>query len=453
MFTFDRSKIILDEIKNNLNKKNSEIAIIIEKKYPKEFANWKTDSIRRRISKIRIRENLNNNIKNDFNINLEKTENYIESGNTAISEKITSEKVKSLDDLIRVCNIDTKIWKIDKYEVTVYESHTKLRKFANIKEEHTRIDDEHKVVPLFRVRAFLSRKVKELQMQFFKDELIAEMKKYSPKYPKIKYEINKKEKGYLLEVALMDLHYGLMVWGQESGYDYDIKIASELFINAINKIIVQSKGYNIKEILFTVGNDFFNVDTIGNTTTAGTPQDEDTRWKKTYKKGRELLIEGINLLSQVAPVNVLVIPGNHDSQRSFFVGDALECWFNNSKQVNINNSPKVRKYYQFGKCMILLTHGRDEKMSDYPLLMASEEPEMWAKTKFREVHLGEIHHKKEVNFLSTEEYKGVTVRYMRSLSAPSNWAYTKGFVSSLRAGEAFIWSEDNGLIAQFTASI
>jgi molybdopterin converting factor small subunit len=453
MFTFNRNKVILDEIKSNKDKKSSEIAKIIEKKYPKEFSNWKLESIRKRVNNIRIKSNLNNNIKDEITTNLEKIDSYIESGNNAVRETITSEKVTSLDDLIRVCKIDTKIWNIDKHEISAYQSHTKLRRFANIKEEHTRIDDEHKVVPLFRVKAYLSRKVKEIQLRSLKDDIIEEMKQYSPKYPKIEYKFDEKSKGYLLEVALMDLHYGLMVWGQESGYDYDIKIASQLFISAINKILVQSKGYNIREILFTVGNDFFNVDTIGNTTTAGTPQDEDTRWKKTFKKGRELLIEGINLLSQVAPVNVLVIPGNHDSQRSFFVGDALECWFNNSKQVNVNNSPKVRKYYKFGKCMILLAHGRDEKMADYPLLMASEEPIMWAETKFKEVHLGEIHHKKEISFLSTEEYKGVTVRYMRSLSAPSNWAYTKGFVSSLRAGEAFIWDEENGLIAQFTANI
>jgi hypothetical protein len=279
------------------------------------------------------------------------------------------------------------------------------------------------------------------------------MKNFSPKYPEIKYKIDKNKKGYLLEINIADLHFGRLTWNQETGADYDIKIARELFLTCIIKLIEQSKGYNISRILFILGNDYFNVDNIANTTTAGTPQDEDSRWKKTFKKGRELIIEGIDLLSKIAPVEILVVPGNHDTQRTFYLGDAIECWYNNSKNVRVDNSPKVRKYYQFGKCMILFSHGRDEKLADYPLLMASEEPRMWADTKYREIHLGEIHHKKEVKWLSTEEYKGATVRYMRSLVAPDAWSYTKGFISQLRAGEAFIWDEDNGLIAQFTASI
>ena len=48
---------------------------------------------------------------------------------------------------------------------------------------------------------------------------------------------------------------------------------------------------------------------------------------------------------------------------------------------------------------------------------------------------------------------GVVVRILRSLAPPSVWEYDKTFVGSLKAAEAFLWSVDNGLIAQFTAGI
>ncbi len=456
-----RTDLILNIIKNNLNKSNAEIARILMEKHSKEFSGWKLDSVRRKISKVRIKNKLNNNINKEdnklnneiLNKDLEKTESYVEYGNNAVSEKITTEQVKTLEDLIQVAKIDTNVWKIDKWECSVFESHTKLRKFEHIDGKFQRIDDVHKVQPLYRVKCYMSKKVEEIKLVNLKNEIIEEMKKYAPVYKKIDYKIDKKEKGYLLEISLADLHYGLMSWDEESGYNYDIKIAKELYLNAISKLLNQSKGFNISKILFVVGNDFFNVDSVNNTTTAGTPQDEDTRWKKTFKKGRELLIEGIDLVSQVAHTDVLIVPGNHDTQRTFFVGDALECWYRNNKNVNINNSPKVRKYYQFGKCMIMHLHGKDEKLNELPLLMASEEPKMWADTIYREAHAGEIHHTKQVKWLSAEDYKGVTVRYLRTLSVPSNWAYSKGFIGSIRAGDAFIWDEENGLICQLSANV
>ena len=78
---------------------------------------------------------------------------------------------------------------------------------------------------------------------------------------------------------------------------------------------------------------------------------------------------------------------------------------------------------------------------------------MWAETRYKEWHLGEIHHKREIKWLSTEEYKGVTVRYMRTLASPDAWSFSKGYVSSLRAGEGFVWDSENGLVAQFTANL
>jgi len=443
----DRNKTILEEIKNNSDKSNADIARILAKKYPKDFNGWKEDSIRRKVSKVRNKHGLANDAS------LDKIESYSENGDTAILEKVVNERVKSLDDLIRVCKIDTKIWFIEKYECSVYEGQTRLRRFDETIGKRERIDDEHKLVQQFRVKAYLKRNKELILMNSIKDEVIAEMKKYSPNYKKIEYKIDKSKRGYLLEVNIFDLHFGRMTWEDETGSNYDIKIARDLFLTCINKLIEHSKNYNITKILFIVGNDFFNVDNPANTTYAGTPQDEDTRWKKTFKKGRELLIEAIDLLSQTAPVDVVVIPGNHDSTRTFHCGDSLECQYHSSKNVNIDNSPKVRKYYQFGKCMIGYAHGRDEKFADYPLIMASEEPKMWAETRYKEWHLGEIHHKREIKWLSTEEYKGVTVRYMRTLASPDAWSFSKGYVSSLRAGEGFVWDSENGLVAQFTANL
>jgi len=207
-------------------------------------------------------------------------------------------------------------------------------------------------------------------------------------------------------------------------------------------------GQKISKILIPLGNDFYNVDNKFNTTTAGTPQQEDTRWQKTFKAARELAVEVIDGLSSIAPVDVLIIVGNHDEERTFFLGDSLESFYHRNQNVNINNSPMKRKYYSFGKVLIGFTHGYWEKPEKLPFLMPTEQPERWAETIHREWHLGDKHHKKDLLY-RTEDTNGVTIRYLRALSATDTWHFDKGYIGAPRGAEGFLWHPVEGLIAQY----
>jgi len=448
--------VMLVALQQNVNLNNSEIAKILVKKYPDKFRHHLLDSIRRRISKLRKKHKLYNNTgHSSISVDLEHPYSIRQNGKDADVTTISTKRIQSLEDLVDLFKIDLTKWKVKRWECTAYESHTKLRKYDNdvtTESGFARIDDEHKVVPLYRVFAQLEENRPAILLSDIKSDIMEELKNAAKPYPKLSYSSNL-DKPCLLEINIFDLHFGKLAWKEETGTNYDIKIAREVFMTCLHQLLEQSKNYNIERIVFPVGNDFFNVDNKSNTTSAGTPQDEDARWKKTFVRGRQLIIEAIDTLMKIAPVDVLVVPGNHDVERAFYLGDALECWYHKCPNVKIDNSPKIRKYYQYGNCMIGYTHGRDEKTFELPHIMASEEPKMWSETKYREWHLGEIHHKKEIKWISTEEFKGTTVRFMRSLSGTDAWHYQKGYVSSLRAGEGFIWDKENGLICQFTASI
>lgn len=440
-------QIVIEELQNNIKLSNAEIARnIVEKKY-KEFGHWHVDSIRRFVSKCRhkfLKEDTNSfTVDNGESYKFKKNENGTADLYSNIDRRITS-----LEDLVKEFKIDLNVWKVKSWECSSYESHTRLRHYDT---DGKRLDDEHKVVPLYRVHAKLEENRPLINLLGVKDDILEELKSFSPKYGKIKYE--KFKNACLLEINIFDLHFGKLTWDEETGENFDIKIARELFLSCIHSLISQSKSYNIDKVLFVVGNDFFNVDNRFNTTSSGTPQDEDTRWKKTFKRGRQLIVEAIDILQQIAPVDVVVVPGNHDMERAFYLGDALECWYNNNPNVVIDNSAPVRKYYQYGKCLIGYTHGKDEKVAELPLIMASEVPEKWNATKYREWHLGDKHHKREIKWISTEEFKGTTVRFMRTLTSTDAWHYSKGYINNLRAGEGFIWDANNGLVCQFSANL
>jgi hypothetical protein len=204
--------------------------------------------------------------------------------------------------------------------------------------------------------------------------------------------------------------------------------------------------------LLPIGNDMINVDGKTNMTTSGTPQSCDSRFGKMFRTAKELLVNTINNLSSVAPVDVVVIPGNHDEVTMFSLGEVLDAWFHNDANVAVHNEPKLRKYYQYGANMIMFTHGDKEKHTDLGMIAANEQAQMWANTKYREVHLGHFHKSKVLNFLGVDEHAGFKIRILPSLSGTDAWHHGKGYIS-MKAAKGFIWHREKGLITEHTYNL
>lgn len=377
-----------------------------------------------------------------------------EQGQNFINVICSSKRILSEEDIIKEFNVDTDIWEIERFKIKTSEGYRKDRQVewhvSDGKVTTGDVSDTGKmlVVPLFHVEARFIKKVKQAAFKSILEEMKEEAKNFSPKYTKINYE--KRKDGHLYEIDFPDVHFGRLSWSEESGGDYDIKLAKSSLESVVDQLLINANNYPIERILLPIGNDFFNSDTPANTTTRGTPMQEDTRWAKTFRKGRELIVDIIDRCSTIAPVDVLVISGNHDEQRSYFLGEALECWYHNSPNVSIDNSARSRKYYDYGKNLIGFTHGYTEKLQSLPLTMAMEVPELWAKTKYREIHTGDKHHKRDTIY-AADEGLGIVVRILRSLAVADAWTFDKGFIGAIRSAEAFMWHPEDGLVAQFTA--
>lgn len=233
------------------------------------------------------------------------------------------------------------------------------------------------------------------------------------------------------EISLPDIHYGKLT-------DLSIEGMEAQFLDTIQNLMTKAKGLNIQKIILPIGNDGLNSEGLRMTTTKGTPQHDAIGWRETFRGYCELVVRGIDYLKKFAPVDVIVVSGNHDFERMFYAGDFIKGWYRNDKNVTVNNSTESRKYIEFGVNMIMYTHGDKEKASEMPLIMATEKPEMFARCRVREVHCGHLH-KEMVN-----EYRGVKVRFIPSICANDDWHKTMGY-ESLRVAQGYIWSYDNGL--------
>lgn len=360
--------------------------------------------------------------------------------------------IKTLDDLLKACEVDLNTWKVKDYTVNKWD-------VTSWKKENP------ETIQNFQVKARLERLLDNFRSKTATEIFVEMTKNYkAPNFDLIyKPNTSSVEENNLLEISIFDLHFGKLCWAGETGENFDVKIATERFITAICGLLKRASGFEYSRILFPVGSDFFNSDTILNTTTSGTPQDEDLRWQKTFKLGCKLLVDAINILKQTGhPVDVLVISGNHDTEKTLYMGEFLYAWFHNDPMITVDNGAAPRKYYNFGDVLLGFTHGNEEKESSLPMLMANDiqSKPLWSKTKFHEFHVGHQHRKKNITYnvidtkdRSLNEDLGVTIRYLSSLTSSDAWHFRKGFVGAMKAADGFIWNDQVGLVAHINTNI
>lgn len=357
------------------------------------------------------------------------------NGNNA-SVVTRSRTIRTVEDALDYAQIDKRVWDIDKVVINSWEVGGKL-------------NNSWSRCQLWQVKVTLKRRFPQFVVNAI-DDLVDDLRSHKPKTPTKKYP--KISEPHMLEVSLFDSHFGKFAWGEETGHDYDLKIADDIYFKAVEDLLAKTSGYDIDRILYPIGNDFFHVNNWINTTARGTPQDVDTRFQKVFDVGCKSIINAIDRCLHVAPVDVVWVPGNHDPETSFYMSKVLEAWYHSADNVNVDTSPKERKYYHYGVNLLGMTHGDEEKHADLPNIMAGEEPDAWAASTYREWHLGHFHKKKETRFCVGDTHTGVRVVVLPSLSGTDKWHYKKGYVNGKRSAVGYLWSHESGLTGHFNSN-
>jgi hypothetical protein len=316
------------------------------------------------------------------------------------SVSVPKTRIHTLEQLIEYFEVDLSIWEVERFRANKWEM-----------PYTTGAGNERKaaVEPVYQVRADFKKKKDVLAVKKEISELLAEAKKFSPMPIKI---ARGKARRRMLEVNIPDIHFGKLAWGRETG----------------------------EKVVFVVGNDLLQADDNESQTTSGTIVTTDARYKKTFKVARRSVIRAIEKLRVLGPVDVIIVPGNHDELSVWHLGESLEIYFHKYDDVTVNNEPASRKIVEFGNVMLMLCHGHRGKRNDYPLQMATEFPQVFGRTKWRETHCGHNHQTK------LDEQHGVRVRVLPALCPPDDWHSENGFTGNLRVAEAFVWDAVEGLL-------
>jgi len=274
------------------------------------------------------------------------------------------------------------------------------------------------------------------------------LKNYKPKpikVSKVKDLVINNKQVVDVEISIADFHLDRKVL---AGDTIDSRINE--FRNIVKNLTDRIQGsFNIRELVFVIGNDFYNTDNYHNQTTNLTPQEVTVSWDQAYEKGFDLLVETIIKLSYLAEnVQVVLIQGNHDRTKSFYLAHALEVFFKDFSNIKFLRENSNTKFVVLGNTFIGYHHGNHIKIEGLPLYFMTDERSAasFGLAKYREVHTGDKHH------YMAKDVQGVRIQQIPSLVKPDNFT-NDGLYIHVKAGVAFCYDPIKGKCAEFEARI
>jgi len=382
------------------------------------------------------KENVNKQIHSDFknndnthlspNLELELTKNYkntieLNKDNTQTSEKLiqmSENDAKDVEFLLKSHGYDSKVFQLVSARNNIWNSYSK----------------KDGIMTLYSSKIVVKPKINKFDISWIKETLENLDLDSQIVYTK-PYNIS----GKTLEINLADVHIDKLCMIDETRNEYSTEIGLQRLWQVIFDIVEKTKFYDIKKIILPFGQDIANIDNIFNSTTKGTPQDTDVKYDVLYKSLLKNIIKIIHKLSEIAPVEVIYIGGNHDKLTSFTMTEAMYWHFINNDNVEVDSIFNNRKYRLIGFNLLGLAHGADER-KNIIYCMQNDVPELWGKAKYREFHLSHFHKEKMI-----DEQNGIIFRWVSAICGNDAWTYNSGYVGSQKKAQAFIWDDEKGL--------
>jgi len=261
---------------------------------------------------------------------------------------------------------------------------------------------------------------------------------------------------YAVEICPFDMHYGKLACHIETHQgNMDIHICDKIFIDAIARNLNHAKHYPISKIYYILGNDLMHVENIWAQTPLGKNRlDTDDRLSKVIEHCEVATVKAIMMCREIAPVEVIWIPGNHDPHASYWMSRVIASYFKDDEHIVVDNSPAPQKARAWGNLLVGWAHNSSGRVAA-PLvnLLAQYFPKEWGESKYREWHTGHKHKKNETKFMPVDTVGGVLVRQIPAMSTVDYWHTENVFTDAVPACESFLWHKNDGVEGHFTANV
>jgi hypothetical protein len=326
----------------------------------------------------------------------------------------SKDEIKSIDELIEKCGIDTSVWEITKYVQNYWGNSS---------------------TPHWQVKAWLAKKKEE---QLFQESFVEFLASYQPVSQEIMSPIVdfRKDDASLI-INKQDSHLNKYDIGGNN--DVDERLSNILY--KVEMIVHQAVlSNNLENITYIIGSDEFNSEFTG-MTTKGTPQTNTHTYQQSFEYicNHEVLM--ITMLLQYAKnVNVVYVPGNHDEYVGWHMVNWLQTYFRETTRIIFDVSPKYRKYISYGNSAMMFNHGDAIKPSKLAAMFPIEYREDWSSHSNFYIFTGDKHHEVSHDFHGIKFYQISAFSNSKSL-----WDDKNGHTCSRGEVTAFLIDKEQGM--------
>lgn len=245
--------------------------------------------------------------------------------------------------------------------------------------------------------------------------------------------------------TVSDFHLGMLAWADESGDDWDMKIAEDLFSRWFDAAFQKAPdaGTGVINLL----GDLAHFDSLVAVTPAsGNVLDADTRYQKLVRYMIRMVRRVIDMaLFKHKNVRLLIVQGNHDESGMIWLAEMFSTLYDNEPRVLVDTSPDVYKMVRHGKTTLFFHHGHRARFDAIEPVMIAKFRKAFGESVYSYAHVGHLHHQKIV------ESRNMIVEQHRTLAAKDAYASRGGWMSG-RSANVITYSDEYGEVARLTIS-
>ena len=247
----------------------------------------------------------------------------------------------------------------------------------------------------------------------------------------------------LNQFVVTDSHFGMLAHREETGADYDLKLAEQLLLDWFAAAVAGAPQAHTA-VLAQLG-DLMHHDALESVTPAHRHVlDADSRLHKVVRVVIRTLRRVIDMLLQKHKhVHVVMASGNHDPASSVWVRELLATIYENEPRVTVDTSPMLYYAYKWGDTLLLYHHGHKRGINNVDATLAGMFREMFGASKYAFAHVGHLH--------SDEGRKSALMYVERheTLAAPDAYAAGGGWLSG-RSAKVITYSRRFGEVGRST---
>jgi hypothetical protein len=248
----------------------------------------------------------------------------------------------------------------------------------------------------------------------------------------------------LNQFTVTDLHFGMLSWSEETGADYDLKIAERLLLDWFAAAIAQSPNASTA-ILCQLG-DLLHHDAHESVTPAHrNVLDADSRLQKIIRvviRSMRRIVQ--MLLEKHQRVHIIMADANHDPAGGAWLREMFAAFYENEPRITVDSSASTFYVYEFGQTSLFYHHGHKRKINSIDGVLAGKFREIFGRTKFSYAHLGHLHSDELKSAPTT-----IKVERHETLAAPDAYAANGGWLSG-RSAKVITYSKQFGEVGRIT---